>query len=77
MIIIIVSFRQATLRRSSRFAKKTNTIQYARGKCGTHARVLLQKLTHGNSKNEIQEKQHSKEEGKKRVVNIWKEVERS
>ena len=56
--IIRVWFWQATLRlfRSSRFAKEEGTIQYGYSKLETHARVFSQTLGHGNSKNEIRQR---------------------
>ena len=37
-------------------SKKASTIKYGYRKCGTHAQVLPQTLAHGNSKNEIRQR---------------------
>ena len=41
--------------------KKASTIQYGYRKCVTHARVFSQALVHGNSKNEIRQRNKKKE----------------
>ena len=45
--------------------KKTLSIQYGYGKCGTHARVLSQTLAHDNSMNEIRESHKKRREARR------------
>ena len=72
IIIIIVSFWQTTPRpfRSCLFAKNEGTIQYGYRKKGTHARVFLETLAHGNRKNELRER--IDEDGKKKSGSVKK-----
>ena len=39
-----------------RHAKKASTIQYGYRECGTQAHVFSETLVHGNSKNEIRQR---------------------
>ena len=61
-------------------AKKEGTIQYGYRTWGTHARVFSQTLAHGNSKNEIRQrnrrrhKEERREYGKKQSEHEKKDV---
>ena len=53
--------------------KKARTIQYGNSKCGTHARVFSQTLLHGNSKNEIRQRNKKK----KIRARVWNDVRKT
>ena len=60
---------EAPADRLFRLAKAEGTIQYGYRTWGTHERVFSQTLAHGNSKNEISQKE-TDEDGKKRGVSM-------
>ena len=75
MITIIDLFLidEALAKRKTMFPyEKASTIQYFYRKYVTHSWVFSQTLAHGKSKNKIRER---KVEGKKRRVNIWKDIQ--
>ena len=49
-----------------RLAKEEGTIQYGYRKWGTHARAFSQTLVHGNSKNEIRQRNRRRWEEERR-----------
>ena len=54
--IIIIAFSLISLPNQNKVdprSVKASSIQYGYRRCGTHARVLIQTLARGNSKNEI------------------------
>ena len=72
--IIIVCFRQATLRslRSCRFAKKEGTIQYDYWKLGTLARVFSKHLRMGTARmNNLKKEKNVRSEASVRKEVKW------